>query len=434
MNPLREESTVTASKGTGLQFWKASKARNAEKAIDHTEDVVMVLRLTQADLTAAEDSLTVAKKLYASREFAQALEAAKRAESIAISLEERHAAYRKAASNVRACSDEMRRVGLPTGPLDAALEESEKKVAQGTSVDGAVVPNYLEGRVILERAEREGRELLQKATGASNAIFLAELAVEALVEVPGPSDPAAFAAGAAVGLERVLEEATRELALGHPEAASRIARDLEERASRLRSEYLEGCRLLAITEARVGALRADGVDTTRYASQVDAARRTLDRGLIGPGISFARRLSKEIDDLGVHHRQATTGLSDAETLYTQLSREGFQSYEAESAIREAQGAIRDGNFRRALAQIQRAHAAFVRRRNVREALAKSIQETRARAAALHGRPLPFLPDVEELLTRAEREFREGEYARSSEDLRIATLLLGRSEESNAGKG
>ena len=36
---------------------------------------------------------------------------------------------------------------------------------------------------------------------------------------------------------------------------------------------------------------------------------------------------------------------------------------------------------------------------------------------------PMLPDVREVLGRAEREFRQGNYSGSSEDLRIATVLL-----------
>ncbi len=44
---------------------------------------------------------------------------------------------------------------------------------------------------------------------------------------------------------------------------------------------------------------------------------------------------------------------------------------------------------------------------------------------LTGAEVPFLPDVQELLGRAEREFRRGNYSGSSEDLQIATILLGR---------
>ena len=36
----------------------------------------------------------------------------------------------------------------------------------------------------------------------------------------------------------------------------------------------------------------------------------------------------------------------------------------------------------------------------------------------------FLPEATEILGRAEREFREGDYSGSSEDLVLATLLLG----------
>jgi hypothetical protein len=35
----------------------------------------------------------------------------------------------------------------------------------------------------------------------------------------------------------------------------------------------------------------------------------------------------------------------------------------------------------------------------------------------------MLPDVQEVLGRAEREFRQGNYSGSSEDLQIATVLL-----------
>jgi len=35
-----------------------------------------------------------------------------------------------------------------------------------------------------------------------------------------------------------------------------------------------------------------------------------------------------------------------------------------------------------------------------------------------------MPDIQEVLTRAEREFQQGNFSGSSEDLRIATVLLG----------
>jgi hypothetical protein len=42
---------------------------------------------------------------------------------------------------------------------------------------------------------------------------------------------------------------------------------------------------------------------------------------------------------------------------------------------------------------------------------------------LAGSGLSFMPDIQEVLERAEREFKKGNYGGSSEDLRIATVLL-----------
>ena len=81
------------------------------------------------------------------------------------------------------------------------------------------------------------------------------------------------------------------------------------------------------------------------------------------------------------------------------------------------------NYGRTVEHVERAHGAFVRRRNAREALAKALAETQRRVELIHTVDFPMLPDVQEVLTRAEREFREGNYSGSSEDLQIATVLL-----------
>ena len=224
----------------------------------------------------------------------------------------------------------------------------------------------------------------------------------------------------------MLHDATRELALGNIERSMQIAKEIEERAGQLRREYIAAAHLLTATEGHLADLRGEGIATERLERHIEAAWASLARGLIEPGIDMARRLSKEAEALGGEYRAATTGIQDAEILYAQLTREGFHSYDAETAVRDARKALREGSYRRALDHLERANAAFVKRRNVRETLAKAIAETRARVQVLGEKRLPFLPDVQELLGRAEREFRDGNYSGSSEDLRIATLLLGQS--------
>ena len=77
--------------------------------------------------------------------------------------------------------------------------------------------------------------------------------------------------------------------------------------------------------------------------------------------------------------------------------------------------------------------AFARRTNAREALARAIEEARKRAQFLRGSGLSFLPDIQEVLTRAEREFQNGNFVGSSEDLRIATVLLDQFMRAPTGK-
>src|SRR2546422_987075 len=314
---------------SSVGFLRSSKVRNAENAIGQLEGLVTVLRLTQADIKPAEEALQVAKQLFAGGQYAKAFHAAKRAESLAIMLDERFGGYQQAATALRVRIQSMQRLGLRADLLEAILTRAEEKVLSGTWEEGMFVPNYVEARRLLERAEQEGRAFQHKAERASNGIFMAELAIESIGEIKGPTDPIAFVHGATPGLEGWLQDATKEL-----------------------------------------------------------------------------------------------GLADAEILYGRLQSEGFQSYEAEVAIRDARRLVREANYARAVEHLERALHAFARRTNAREALAKAIELTRKRVQLLQGSGLTFMPDIQEVLTRAEREFQQGNFSGSSEDLRIATVLLG----------
>lgn len=408
----------------GFGFFRANKARHAEEAIGRSESLVAVLRLTQADLQPAEESLRIAKDLFRAQEFSKALTAARQAENLAITLDERFAAYQRARDALGIRMSELRRLGLRTDGLEEAQRRAEQKATTGGWEGGAFLPNYLEARVILERAANEGRNLLIRAHAASNRIFLAELAINALGDMEGVEDPRAFGEGALGSLEHALEEATRELAVGDIEGATRIASETESKAERLRSAFRETGEILDRTEARLANLRASGIVTERIERQIAYARDMRGKGLLEPALEMAARLAEDASRLEAAHTKAVTGLEDAEILYSRLGREGFQSYEADAAIKDARRALKEGNYTRAAEHVDRAHAAFARRRNAREALAKALAETQKRIELLHAADFPMLPDVQEVLGRAEREFRQGNYSGSSEDLRIATVLLG----------
>jgi len=411
------------ARATSVGFLKSSKVRNAEEAIGQSEGLLTVLRLTQADIKPAEDALLIAKRFFDSNQFSKAFHAAKKAESLAITLDERFGGYQKAAKALQSRIDSMRRLGLRTEELETLLGRAEKKVLSGIWDSGAFVPNYLEARVFVERAEQEGRAFQERAEKASNSIFLAELAIESLGEMQGPADPERFADGATSELEQSLHEATRQLALGDAEGATKVASEIDAKATLLKKLYVDTTKSFDATEAQMSYLRGEGVLTNGLeARHQDRARHGRERPHQAAS-AMATRLRSEVEVIGNAYRKATTGIADAEVLYARLQREGFHSYEADVALRDTRRSIREGNYARAIEFLERALHAFGRRTNAREALGRAIEEARKRAEFLRGSGLTFLPDIQEVLTRAEREFHQGNFIGSSEDLRIATVLL-----------
>jgi len=252
---------------------------------------------------------------------------------------------------------------------------------------------------------------------------VAELAIESLANLKESADNGTFAHGAASSLEQTIHMATKELALGNPGNAAEIAKGIEEKARGLKTQFVEATKSLTEIDAKLGDLRSEGVLTHEVETQVKMARDMLDRGLIEPAAAMASRLQDDVRTIAEHYHKATTTLADAEILYGRLQREGFHSYAADAALRDARRTIREGSYDRAIEHLERALQAFARRTNARASLGKDIEETRTRVRLLAGSGLSFLPDIQEVLGRAEREFHQGNYSGSSEDLRIATVLL-----------
>src|SRR5881396_2412304 len=121
----------------GIGFLKTTKARHAEEAIGHTQGLVTVLRLTLADIKPAEDALTVARQFFDGHQYAKAVQAAKRAESIAITLDERFGKYQKSLKDLQSRIESMKRLGLDTGAIEKVAGTAEEKVLAGIWESGA---------------------------------------------------------------------------------------------------------------------------------------------------------------------------------------------------------------------------------------------------------------------------------------------------------
>src|SRR5205809_7200350 len=121
------------------------------------------------------------------------------------------------------------------------------------------MPNYMDGRGLLEKATKEGRAFQEKAQVASNQIFVAELAIESVANLRvGGGEPGseAFADGAASSLETALHDATKELALGNADGAATIARGLEGGARSQKSQVGIAMTGLKETDGKLADLRS----------------------------------------------------------------------------------------------------------------------------------------------------------------------------------
>src|SRR3990172_8389958 len=388
--------------GNGLRFLKNSKARKAEEAIVRSEGILAVLALSPADMRAAEQALGIARDLLAREHFTGARDAALRAEAIAVALDERYRGYEKAVRSLGERMERMKDLGLPRDAPEAALTQAEARVAAGVWGGAGGVG--------------EGGE------AASKAVFMGAVAIEELASIRGPPYPSLFSRGAVSSLEVGLEGAMRQLAERKFEQAVRIAGDIEARANRLRAAFIAANDGLTAAAAILAELRGQGGDTGRLTSQLSIVRDVLFRGVIEPASEMARALLADAQALQRAYRDAREGLPAAQARYTRLVREGHLSSEVDLAVRDARRAMRDGEYVRALRHGEDATGHIERIASEREGLARSLQENWARATAPEEADA-FLPDVEELLVRAEKEFQEGRYSESQEDLVVAKALL-----------
>ncbi len=411
--------------GDGIVWFRRMRAQRAKQAIDDSEGRLSGLRLTPADLKPAKDALEIARDFFGAHQFSKALKAAQKAETLATALDARFHRYQEAEEALRARVVSMRRLGLRTGNLESTLGTAEETVVSGLRENGIVVPNYDEARALLERTERDGHAVEKKAMRASDEILRAEVAIESLASMAGPAGPWVFSDIAGSALEQSLQDATEELALGNADGAGEIAQDITTMALRLKAQSAAALESLERMEAQLAQLRAEGILTAPLEGQMRMAREALESGLIEPAAAMATRLRGEVASLDAVYREATHGLADAELLYARLQREGFQSYEADAAMRDARRSIREGKYARGVDHVDRVLRAFARPANAREAHARALDETRTRALLLQGNGFGFFPETQEIIARAEREFQRGNLLESSEDLRIATVLLDR---------
>ena len=395
------------------------RAQNADRVIRMTEQLVSAQGMTQADLTPAREALQTAKARYRVHDYSEAVAQAKRAEVLAASLNERFDAFMAAWTALGQCMEELREIGLPTEDLEAALDAADKEVVRAVSEDGIVVPNYRGATAIVEEAARRARVLAQEARAASHEVFLAMLAVESL------GSPTDASSALVLHLDRRIEQASRELALGNVSLARRIATEARSRADGARVSSAQAEESLQQSEAILAGLRECGLASDPIGPRVRSVREALVAGRLDPEVAqvVARHLFEEVRERVARYTRACRVVERADHVYARLQQEGFCSYEVDGDLGEARVALQEGDWAGVREGVGRALRSFLDRRKDRDALAKSIAEIHEGIALMGDAPIPVLPDIQEMLGRAMRELRSGQFSGASEDVLFARALV-----------
>ena len=196
------------------------------------------------------------------------------------------------------------------------------------------------------------------------------------------------------------------------------------KANGLRVDYMECMRGLESCQGILKNLTAEGVAVGRATQLLDGGRSLLLNAKVTDARDAISRAEKEALTVSNQYRKAIASIEGAEQALRQVSRTGMADPEAEKRLGDAKKALADGKYLRALDLAEDCRKSASRKVDVHEGLAKSLQEMRQNLDNLRQEGVPFVEEVEEILSRAEREYEEGDYAGCGKDMKIASVLLG----------
>lgn len=399
------------------------KPQDAFHAIRTTERLFVHLGLRDVEFEAADEALEVARAFYTANDHTAAVAQARRAEALALSLNERFNAYVATWKGLQKSIEELEHLGFPTEAIEAAIEEAEKAMISQVEEEGTLVPDYLGATAWLERAMADARAAMVGAKRGSREIFLATLALESLRE----AQPSEATAHLATRLEGLIEQATRELACGQVSASFKLAAEARGQADGVLAHGTELLELGVETDSVLQNLTKTAPDVGRSEVEFTVLAGALGRELrlAPPWKSPPREATRVPPSPTDKIERAKSLLGRVERSFAQLKDEGFFSLEVDEALTEARRAVEMRDWPRVRGCVGRASRALVARRNERSAVGRMVAELDERVGLLGDFELPFLPEVRQLLERAKEELQGGRLSDASDFIVCANELMRR---------
>ncbi len=358
------------------------------------------------------------------KDYRKALLAAEQAERLAKVIEERYRATRKVLGELKTVIRELEDLDLDAADARSALQTARQRIKQGTMEDGCLIPNYLEARISAEAAIKTANSKIHKAKEASDLIFTAQLAVDALKEMQTPLDPQIMESVILTPLDGLLHKSTVLLADGNLEEALSLAKDAEERANSIRIDMAECMTSLASCENTLKALNAEGISVQRASQLLNGGRNLFAFGKISEAKETILRAEKEAVTVSSQYQKAATAIKAAEDSMRDLHKVGASSEDSQKRISDAKKALANGKYLRAFDLAEDCRRSVGRRLEIHNELGQSLRDLKASVEHLKKSGLVFSNEVDEIIARAERSYQSGDYVNCGKDMKIASVLLG----------
>jgi len=378
---------------------------------------VEILKLSRANLKSADSVLKGAENELLRDSFEEAIDLARKAELIATTLESEYRSATEARDLLRKHSERLRELGVPDAEEQKALADVHARARATREMEGVAVPDYAGALTVATEAASRAGARIALGENAADKVFAAELAVEGAADGGGPALEAIHDA------RELLAKARAEVEQGHFELAATDAAVAEKIALGLADRRRKAKETLDSVEKLVLGLRIAGVAIAPVKRSLEMGKILLEKGKVSAASEVFSDAAQQAVSLGTRFREALDLMSRASAAIDGLKAEGLSTTEAEVSLNRAKSAVRMGNYALASACCEDVHLAGKQQREFRDGLRTLLDETKARLTSLRERNGAFVNDAAEMVQKAENEFARREYEATSEDLRIASLLL-----------
>ncbi len=325
---------------------------------------------------------------------------------------------------LRAVVEEVQGLGLDVPELNEMLLESVEAVEGLSDVD--LVPSFADAAKIAVEGLERAQEIITSFHAAADAIEKAEGLIGEEYENQRDIHGNVFQHLILSPSLDMLKESRHFLRSGDFERVQALLRGMRTLPRKVRKECQENAEIYRYCETILEDLRKEGVTTQEVEDVLKISRTAFLNGRFERVKELSEVIEEKAIQLRERHRSAVRALKKAKRATISIEKINARSDEAHEALVEACMSMREGDYEKCVDLAEKATATA---REMCRRYRKLVERIEAlkRDMKRIGSDVPN--NIEDMLSRAERELKRGNHQSSQAEVEIASLLLNRFEPS-----